>query len=109
MEIKLKIIELDFTSIKDLEVVHTILKHTFGFPDFYGKNVNALIDCWSSLRFPEDEMCMSIASNESLLLNIKGLTSTSNDIMLTLLVASEEVNRRYISRQESPPIYLELI
>ena len=37
------IVELDFSEIQDLERMHLLLKKKFGFPDFYGKNVNALI------------------------------------------------------------------
>ncbi|WP_442872765.1 barstar family protein [Chitinophaga sp. 212800010-3] len=37
--------ELDFSNINELAQMHQLLKEKFGFPDFYGKNVNALIDC----------------------------------------------------------------
>jgi hypothetical protein len=26
-----------------------------GFPDFYGANFHGLVDCWSSMRSPEDK------------------------------------------------------
>ena len=38
-------ITLDFTGCKSLLQLHLIFKETFGFPDFYGKNLDALWDC----------------------------------------------------------------
>ncbi|EMH4164457.1 barstar family protein [Pluralibacter gergoviae] len=35
---------------------HNEMKILFGFHDFYGKNTHALIDCLTSLRYPEDGM-----------------------------------------------------
>lgn len=50
--------------------MHEYLKKEFGFPDFYGANVNALIDCWTSLRFPEDGMVeITIEDNEVIIGN----------------------------------------
>ena len=43
------IVELDFSEIQDLERMHLLLKKKFGFPDFYGKNVNALIEYATAL------------------------------------------------------------
>ena len=44
---------LDMTGCKSLLELHLIFKETFGFPDFYGKNLDAL---WDSLweYCPED-------------------------------------------------------
>ncbi|MEM9528218.1 MAG: barstar family protein, partial [Bacteroidota bacterium] len=47
---------LDFLEIHSEEELHKELALIFGFPDFYGNNIHALIDCWSSLRFPQDQM-----------------------------------------------------
>ena len=38
-------IVLDFTGCKHLFSIHTILKDSFGFPEWYGKNLDALWDC----------------------------------------------------------------
>ena len=35
---------------------HQEFSKAFGFPDFYGKNMNAWIDCMSSLSDPEEGM-----------------------------------------------------
>ena len=105
-----KIVEIDLTSIKDMKEVHVFLQDKFGFPHFYGKNVNALIDCWSSLRFPEDEMCnFTINSEEVLILRIKGFSSASQSIINQLTIAVETVNQRYFAENLPNPILLELI
>jgi len=36
---------LDFTDCKSYLQIHMKLKETFGFPDFYGCNLDALWDC----------------------------------------------------------------
>lgn len=38
-------IVLDFTGCKYLFDIHTVLKEAFGFPEWYGKNLDALWDC----------------------------------------------------------------
>ena len=40
----MKRIELDFTKCKDRGDVHAYLKEQFGFPDYYGNNLDALFD-----------------------------------------------------------------
>jgi hypothetical protein len=87
--------------------LHTYLQKEFGFPDFYGKNVNALIDCWTSLRNPQDGMCtLTLEKDEILLLELKGLSSCSIVIMHNLLVAIESVNQRFKERNHEIPIML---
>ena len=41
----MKRIELDFSKCMDRSDVHTYLKEQFGFPDYYGNNLDALHDC----------------------------------------------------------------
>ena len=41
----MKTIILDFTDCKYYAQLHKILKESFGFPEYYGANVDALWDC----------------------------------------------------------------
>lgn len=103
-------VEIDFSKIEDLNSMHELLKQKFGFPNFYGKNVNALIDCWSSLRHPEDEMAeIALEKDETLDLVVKCLLSKKGIIVNNFLISILSVNQRYIRRNESPPINLILI
>ena len=50
-----KTIQIDCKGLKEKDL-HLVFKEKLGFPDFYGMNWNALIDCLSYLREPEAEM-----------------------------------------------------
>ena len=45
---------LDGTLIDGWPAFHRESRRTFGFPDFYGNNMDAWIDCLSTLRDPDD-------------------------------------------------------
>lgn len=53
-------IDIDFSDIcpedsdDEYKNFHQKMAETFGFPDFYGKNLAALIDCLSDLRVYDD-------------------------------------------------------
>ena len=49
-------VSVDCVKIRDWESFHDEFAATFGFPDFYGRNMNAWIDCMTSLDEPEDGM-----------------------------------------------------
>lgn len=40
---------LDFRKVKNIEEAHEEIKSAFGFPDYYGKNLDALNDCISEM------------------------------------------------------------
>lgn len=50
------IVRIDTRRIVDRDSFHTVFAEAFGFPDFYGRNMNAWIGCMSSLDAPEDGM-----------------------------------------------------
>jgi hypothetical protein len=43
------VVQIDCDRITDWESFHAVFAETFGFPDFYGRNMNAWIDCMSYL------------------------------------------------------------
>ena len=57
----MKRIELDFSKCTDRSEVHAYLKEQFGFPDYYGNNLDALFDVLGDIAedldivFMEDE------------------------------------------------------
>jgi hypothetical protein len=106
----LKEIEIDFSNINDLNQMHEVLKEKFGFPDFYGKNVNALIDCWSELRDigeVDETMCdFNLEKEDTLLIITKKLSHKKDIIVNHLIVAIEAVNKREISRGNKYSIIL---
>jgi RNAse (barnase) inhibitor barstar len=49
-------VSLDCQAIRDWPSFHGEFARVFGFPDFYGQNMNAWIDCMTSLDAPDDGM-----------------------------------------------------
>ena len=104
---KLKKLSVDFRQVQNLEEMHNALAKIFDFPDFYGKNVNALIDCWSSLRYPENGMVgVSIDKDESLLLEVKAMSRLDPIMMNHFVNAVEGVNERSMEEWGQQPLIL---
>ncbi len=100
-------LKIDFSGIEDLNSMHELLMEKFGFPNFYGKNVNALIDCLTSLRYPEDGMTkVSLERDEVLQLTVKSFPFSKDMITNHFLIAVQSVNQRYLMKGMSVPISL---
>ncbi|QRY46897.1 barstar family protein [Mycolicibacterium boenickei] len=91
-----KKISVGLGSTKTTDQLHAVLKKAFGFPAFYGENFAALVDCWSSLRYPDDGMSTVVldAPEDRLELHVKDLASCSEVVIRTLISAVEAVNGR---------------
>lgn len=50
------LVRIDTRAITDWSSFHRVFAEAFGFPDFYGRNMDAWIDCISSLDTPEEGM-----------------------------------------------------
>ena len=88
-------IKIDFSNIETLDDLHDVLFKTFGFPDFYGRNIHALIDCISSIRYPEEGMTsFFLASDEFLLIRTKKMGEVEDSIAKFFIYAIECLNRR---------------
>ncbi|SES65697.1 barstar family protein [Thorsellia anophelis] len=106
---KLTELTLDFSTIKTYDDLHQKLTDLFGFPDFYGKNYPALIDCLTSLRHPEDGMTtIHVSHDEAILLQISDMTFDKATIGISgfLLAAIQFVNYRCMLADEKSLIYL---
>ena len=101
-------IEIDFSGAASQAAMHELLQRAFGFPDFYGRNFHALVDCWSSLRSPEDGMSTITLPDVAgtLTIHAHGLTTLERDALFVLVGAIQDVNRRELHNGHSPMIYL---
>ncbi len=45
----MSLVKLDTRRVSDWASFHTVFAEVFGFPDFYGQNMNAWIDCMTCL------------------------------------------------------------
>ena len=107
---KFKQLTIDFSNVNSLDDLHDLLSYAFQFPDFYGKNIHALIDCLSSLPYPEHEMSgFTLDSDEVLLIETVGLSKMNLTCLSHFLTAIEFVNQRKISRNLEKMIYLSLL
>jgi hypothetical protein len=50
------LVKLDTRRITDWDTFHTVFAEVFGFPGFYGRNMDAWIDCMTWLDDPSAEM-----------------------------------------------------
>ena len=50
------IIRIDARRLTSSAALHTVLSEAFGFPATYGKNLDALVDCLTSLDDPQAGM-----------------------------------------------------
>jgi hypothetical protein len=91
-----KSVAVDLGGMSTTAQLHTALSAAFGFPRFYGGNYPALVDCWSSLRYPDDGMSELVLDSleDSIELRVAGADSCSEDVLHTLLSAVTAVNHR---------------
>ncbi|MCG8711046.1 barstar family protein [Brenneria sp. 4F2] len=102
-----KKVKIDFAKIKTLDDFYNELSGLFGFPDFFGRNINALIDCLFSLRYPEDEMTkIHVATSEYLLIELHHFSLTTEEIKETLIVTIENVSLKCKEKGQEPSIVL---
>ena len=50
------LVNIDGSTIIDWDSFHDVFAKAFGFPEFYGRNMDAWIDCMTALDVPEDGM-----------------------------------------------------
>lgn len=105
-----KTISFDLKTIKTIDQLHTLLKDSFGFPEFYGRNFPALVDCWSSLRHPSHELSQLHLDSldDSLEMTLLDMSSCNDEVVRTLISAVELVNQRSALNKLGPVIKLVL-
>ncbi len=99
-------VRIDCSEITDWTTFHDAFAKVFGFPDFYGRNGHAWIDCMTNLD--EEFSTVRVESGELLILqldNAKSLKKTAPGILNDVLEMSAFVNWRRIEVGE-PPILL---
>jgi hypothetical protein len=99
-----KIVQIDCRKIKDWDSFHDHFSQTFGFPAFYGRNMNAWNDCMTYLDDPESGMTsVHVAPGDVIVLCISEATDLKKrcpEIYITLIECSAFVNWRRIEKGE---------
>jgi Barstar (barnase inhibitor) len=102
-------VRLDTASICDWNSFHTTCRETFGFPDFYGMNMNAWIDCLTSLDEGDAMSRFHLAPAETLNIEVtetKSFNARVPEIFDALLESSAFVNQRYLVAGKAPLLSL---
>ena len=97
----IKKVEIDASLITSWDDFHDIFSKAFGFPKFYGRNINAWIDCMSSIDEKDSGMTtFSINKDDTLVIELKNheiFRKMYSEIYFELLECTAFVNERCIS------------
>lgn len=102
-------IRLNGEAITDWPSFHDASKAAFGFPDFYGHNMNAWIDCLSYLRDEEGMTRFRLQPDETLRIEISNadlLRQKAPEILDELAFCVAAINERYEDYGEKPALEL---
>lgn len=102
-------VSLDGRRITDWKTFHAECQAVFGFPDFYGRNMDAWIDCMGGVRDDDGMTRFSLKPDEMLCIEVlhsESLGKKAPEILEALQECSEEVNERCIESGQKPPLRL---
>lgn len=102
-------VRLDTKLITNWTTFHSVCKEAFGFPEFYGMNMNAWIDCLTHLDEGDGLSRFHLAQGELLHIEVSDTKSFNDrlpEIFDALIESSAFVNMRYLDVGKIPPISL---
>jgi hypothetical protein len=95
------IVTIDCREIIDDSSFHEVFARKFGFPDFYGRNMNAWIDCMSYLDSPESGMStIHCTPGDIMTLHLENITELAPDLYAMLVECAAFVNWRRTTENE---------
>jgi len=104
-------VSLDGRRITEWKSFHDECRSAFGFPDFYGRNMDAWIDCLGGLRDDDGMTKFSLRDDETLCIEVLHsglLRQKTPEILEALEECTAEVNERCTESGEKPPLHLVL-
>ena len=102
---------IDSNRINDWESFHEHSQEVFGFPNLYGKNMDAWIDCLSYLDEDDGMSRFHLKPGETLTINIlnaRSLEARLAEIYKAIIECSTLVNERYVEFGKKPLLNLVL-
>ena len=102
---------LDGRKLADMHALHRECALAFGLPDFYGRNISALIDCLSGVRDNDGMTRYMLAPDEVLHIELSNAAIVSQGAPAVLAALEEtvdEVNVRHTEQGQAPPLRLVL-
>jgi len=95
--------------IRNEKTFHAVCQRVFGFPDFYGHNMDAWTDCLSCLDDPAAEMSsFTLAPGELLVVVVPESAKLKDEIFDALIDGAVAVNSRFVERGKQPLLALVL-
>ena len=106
----MKTIRLETNSITDWDSFHSQFATLMDFPDFYGRNMDAWIDCMSCLTDPSGGMSeIHLKNGEALVIQISHTSDFREripEIYDELVYGVAFVNNRFANRKEASVVAL---
>ncbi len=96
-------------SITGWQSFHEACREVFGFPDFYGMNMDAWIDCMSYLDEDAGMTRFNLAAGEMLHVEVSATESLNRrlpEVFDALVECSAFVNQRYVEDGKAPVLSL---
>lgn len=106
----MKRIRLETTEIVDRSSFHEAFKELLGFPEWYGANMDAWIDCMSDLEDTKSSITQfKLSPGETLIIEVVGTESFAKripDVFAAFVACTASVNQWYLSRTGEPVVTL---
>lgn len=103
-------VRVDCSRISDWSSFHDVFQAAFGFPEFYGRNMNAWIDCMSDLADRDSGMSTVHCDPGSFvvleLVNAKRFKRVCPDQFSAVVECTAFVNFRNLEAGEAPALML---
>ena len=104
------ILKIDTRRITDWPTFHSLFAELLGFPNFYGRNMNAWIDCMTSLDQPADgTTSLHVPLGQVLVLQLDHVDDFATrypEILDAIVDATAFVNFRRIELGQEPVLAL---
>jgi len=105
-----EMITIDCNEIRSWNTLHDVFARQLGFPAFYGRNMDAWIDCMTSIDEPDDGMssvhCAAGSVFTIALINVKDFRARDRELYDAIVECSSFVNYRRIDSGEAPVLAL---
>tara|TARA_R110002111_G_scaffold29884_9_gene62203 strand:+ start:2065 stop:2400 length:336 start_codon:yes stop_codon:yes gene_type:complete len=97
------LVKIDGNNLKNWESFHDTFSKSFGFPEFYGRNMGAWIDCMTDLDDPNEGVGMTSihgSASDVVVLHIDNIDSMPNELSQALIDCAAFVNWRRLDQGE---------
>lgn len=104
-------VEIDLTAVHDWESFHAEFARALGFPEFYGRNMNAWRDVMSDLSKPDvvGMTTLKVPRGEDLILMLKGAVDFRQrqpELFAALFESTASVNRMKVTMERPTRLLL---